>query len=361
MKLARSFYLTLLVAFLTPTASFSQTQTSPQQSQIDPQLGFIGSGMSVEASNDKTNVALAFGQRWDDAEGDDYTDNNIIVKFSTPITSKENSLGQFVTTSGLADTASIELAITRRHWKSVNDVTKLAERANLVEIGLRKCEADAKTDEEKQACRPALHQEKIARRYLTRLQLDELDSYSRRNSPLYLYGASASVGFDDFDFRDPVSLEESDVTRTSYGISAYLGVAPKDAPLYFGAGVEHKITYTDQDEQTFCRNQTTTPVECFTGAFDEPKKNTDSSIFTVIRGQTALKINNVIDWPIGVEAKVAYDFEDDVLGIGVPVYFIPNSDGGLQAGVRLDWEDKDDRDVVLGIFVSSKFGIFGTP
>jgi hypothetical protein len=56
-----------------------------------------------------------------------------------------------------------------------------------------------------------------------------------------------------------------------------------------------------------------------------------------------------------------YDFEDDVFGVSLPVYLASDSKGNLQSGVRLDWEDKDDRDIVFGVFVSSKFGIFDTP
>jgi hypothetical protein len=346
-----------------PTLANAQDASLPQQSQLDSQAGFVGSGISLNSTSDTTNVAVAIGRKWDGFEGLNYSDNNVTLKFSTPITSKENKSGQFVTSSGLADDTSVEIALTRRFWEGVNNLPSLERRSEIIETGLIRCESIAerlKDKEKEKACR-AGNLDQNARIHLTAVELKELLGTSRRDSRLFLYGISGTLGINSFEYRDVTTFEKQDSDKTSYNVSAFFGYAPKNQPLYYGAGIQHKLSYKNQDNQTLCQDPTVTPLECFTSPFSPPKKNKDFSVFALVRGQTSVPAFGSINWPIGAELKLAYDFEDDVFGVSLPVYLASDSKGNLQSGVRLDWEDKDDRDIVFGVFVSSKFGIFDTP
>jgi hypothetical protein len=97
-------------------------------------------------------------------------------------------------------------------------------------------------------------------------------------------------------------------------------------------------------------------TECFSGAFANPNKDKDATIFGVARRQVDLPLGAGAALPIGVEIKVAYDAEDKVFGVSAPLYLLSNADSALRGGVRVDWQE--DKDVKLGVFVSSAFSLF---
>ena len=199
-------------------------------------------------------------------------------------------------------------------------------------------------------------------KYLSSEQYAELFDNEHFDSPIYLYGLSGSVGFDDFAVKNFMDFESETVDRTPFGASAFFGVSPNSSALYLGAGVQYRVQYKSADSRTICPDEVADEMlpdnltECFSGAFANPNKDKDATIFGVARRQVDLPLGAGAALPIGVELKVAYDAEDKVFGVSAPLYLLSNADGALRGGVRVDWQE--DKDVKLGVFVSSAFSIF---
>ena len=174
---------------------------------------------------------------------------------------------------------------------------------------------------------------------------------------LLLTNLSASIGVDDYAFRDPATFEEQEQRRTSYAFSASLGYMPPPGPIstFFGAGVEFRRRYKAADAQILCPATTSTaPVECVEDAFAGPTRAKEFNLFGLARARFGDR------FPIAVEIRGAYDVNNDVFGIEVPVYFIPAGDGGLRAGIRVGWDSEED-DVRGSFFIGVPFDLLGGP
>lgn len=122
--------------------------------------------------------------------------------------------------------------------------------------------------------------------------------------------------------------------------------------------MEYKVDYTAATSRTLCAPVPIGSVaECFTGAFAAPEEDVNATVFALARRQFRTGFTGVFDVPAGFEAKVAYDFEDDVTGLSSSLYFVPDAAGLLRGGVKASWSDEDD-EFKLGIFVSSAFSLF---
>jgi len=59
---------------------------------------------------------------------------------------------------------------------------------------------------------------------------------------------------------------------------------------------------------------------------------------------------------IGYYLELSYSTDEDEVGIGLPIYFIPNDKGALTGGVRFGWRS-DEHKLVGSVFVSKAFSL----
>ena len=59
----------------------------------------------------------------------------------------------------------------------------------------------------------------------------------------------------------------------------------------------------------------------------------------------------------GASLKFPYDFEKDTFGVDLPIRIFHDPKKGPTGGIRFGWRD-DTRDVSVGLFVGSAFGLF---
>jgi hypothetical protein len=172
--------------------------------------------------------------------------------------------------------------------------------------------------------------------------------------PVILWDINAAVGVNEFSFRDPLTFTEQEVRRTPYSFSASIGYLGGSRSPFIAAGIERRRSYKAPNQRTLCPPPA--PVgttECTRDEFGPPARNDDTSAFALIRTLNLFGLTGA-NSPVALEIRAAYDIEDDVFGVEMPVYMVLDDKGRFRAGVRLGW-DTDDRRLAVGVFIGAAF------
>jgi len=343
-----------------PAMAQTKSTKSVETLGVDAASGLTSSGLQYDLGTDDSSVSMSFSGERDRHTEDLFRQESFAIKATVPI-DKDTKSGAFITNSGLSNAFSLKGSWSQVKGRmskiSVDQKTKVALRNKAKEICEKKKEIRVKDyiDLDCSTSNGTIYKWQSE---LTQEERDILTPPDLQKHALYYYGVSAEIGYREFKYFGPADLLKKDVDYIPYALSAFWGVSPDDDALYMGLGVNHKLEYEKSDTLTKCPTPTNTdPVECVTGAFSKPKKDKDSSVFALARYATGLGFNG--SNPIAVEVRAAYDFEDKVFGVSVPVYLLTNKDGRLRGGVRFDWDD-DDSDLGVGIFVGSTFDLNGS-
>jgi hypothetical protein len=291
--------------------------------------GFAGTGVVVSADTDKSDASITLSRSKDfqSSDGNRAGFNSWTIKGSTPLTGKDKTTANFITDEGLPGSYSVELAFTRVTVPYIQGP-----------------DPDSLNGKGKIPLPPSTGEA----HWLTALTL------------------SGGIGRKGHDFRDPASptLAKQSVDKTAYhfggqfgGLYGHAG-SPFDG-WFIGAGGEYKVDYTDPDSQTLCTPPPATGAqECFTGPFGAPVRKPEATGYLLLRKSTFL---SAFDVPVGVQLKPAYDFENKVGGLEATLFFLPSGDAGLQGGVRVKLQTKDndpktkDKTATVGLFVGAAF------
>ena len=170
------------------------------------------------------------------------------------------------------------------------------------------------------------------------------------------WGFEASVGRDSFEYVDPNTLQEFDRRRTQWSAKAFYTQFIRRSPtaITFSAGYER--AYEAADEAVFCppNPSNTAPVRCVTAAGGPPELNESLLLSAGVRHRF---VNGSGLSGFAIAPLLTYDALDDVVGVDVPVYFVPNSDGGLTGGVRFGYRSDRESEFSVGIFIGAAFNI----
>lgn len=170
---------------------------------------------------------------------------------------------------------------------------------------------------------------------------------------LQLLNFNASIGVDNFSYRDPVTFVEQERRRTSYALSGSYGFMTASNRGFFAIGGEFRRRYKAPDEQILCPAPAPpAPTECIEDAFAPPARQTELNLFGLARTMFHLGRNNT--FPIAVEIRATYDARNDVFGVEAPIYFLQGAGGGLRGGFRIGW-DSDHNDVRGSVFIGVPF------
>ncbi len=170
----------------------------------------------------------------------------------------------------------------------------------------------------------------------------------------YDLGVEATVGRTKFKYVDPLTLTELSDRKIEWSIKAFYNrylLASKTA-LTFSAGYERG--FKGADEEIFCPpNPTNVVVKCTEAAGAPPKKG-ESLLFSAgVRHQFSIggKLRDLATAPL-----VTYDAVDDLFKVDVPVYFLPDKDGGLTGGLRFGYRSDTDK-LSFSVFIGAAFSI----
>lgn len=173
-----------------------------------------------------------------------------------------------------------------------------------------------------------------------------------------VYALTASVGSEEFKFFDTASTmsQDQDKTVASLELSATFLRIPSSA--FLRLSYRRERAYDAAPDQLFCQP---TPIgmvlTCQNLAAGPPVKKDNDILSVEMRKWVILERATASSLSFGVSPKLSYNLEDDVLGINVPFYFIPDAKGNLTGGLNLGWRD-DTRDISVGVFIGSTFRIF---
>lgn len=173
-------------------------------------------------------------------------------------------------------------------------------------------------------------------------------------SALKFWGVDASVGKDKYQYLDSTAFEKPELSRTSWEVGAYAGLINWDSTFSVRARGVYGRTWELPDETETCETFGTPPTQhCLSGPDGQPVKN-DKGLVSV----EARKLVTLTDkTQIAIAPQVTYRFEDDILGVEVPVYLSPDEDGKLTGGLKFAYSSKGD-DFGIGVFVGVPFSIF---
>ncbi len=169
--------------------------------------------------------------------------------------------------------------------------------------------------------------------------------------PIIFWGTSASYGRNTFDFFSDTTLNKASETKNPYGFSVFRSFLKPDDYM-FTVALEYQKGYKAMDPVTRCPVTSDSDfVDCISAAGGAPKKETNKNLKLSYR----TKIKD-FSFPVALSLEIAYDMEDDGTTVSLPVYVFGDGKGGLNGGIRYDYESGDTGSS-FSIFVGSRFSL----
>ncbi len=162
---------------------------------------------------------------------------------------------------------------------------------------------------------------------------------------LSVWGFTGKVDFTNFDYVNPVTLASVSEQKTPWSAGLYAMYYPIDSTNLITLSAKYRDDYQAQDSATLCPSPAGAPLKCITGAVGAPKHVTRELLSAEYRKSFGL---------YAVAATVTYDAKNDVTGIDLPIYFVPDATGGLTGGIKLGWRS-DTKDTTAGVFIGKPF------
>lgn len=311
-------------------------------------------GIEISTANASSRVSLTTGQDFSTGGGNG-TGANFLgwsLTASAPL-EKSEDLTDLATLDGLANAFTLEFKLTQYEAPGVRIPNNTAL---LDEIG-DQAEAVFKSVGPRGNCPKFVRDFNCVQEYVPQRYAEFKSLFWDPKQPKWIRGVKAKVGYETFDFFDPVSFSENDDTKTPWSVGAFYGVIPSGSRTLYAISYEHQTSYKASTSQTMCMaaDPTTMVQSCQTGAFAEPSEETKK----LLSFEARRRIENPLfgQSPAAFSAGVTYDFESETLGVDVPVYLFSSEKEALNGGIRFGWRDDDD-DLIVGLFVGSTFEIF---
>jgi len=309
------------------------------------------------------DLTRVLGRPFQDGAAIGSTDQSLSLILATP-TSDDGEAAP-ATLDGLANGTSLTL-----RWSSLTVFARTTrsppEADAIVAEARRRCER--KVDEE-QAANRLSDEQRTARmaacakppggpgNLVGEYYYEQLGEYNRLMIPANAreFGLEGSVGRNSFEFVDPATLAAQEETKIDWRARAFYTQYLRHSYTAFTAFVAYEHAYEEADESVFCpASPTNIVIKCTTAAGAPPELNESLLLAVGLRHQfNGRRLSNV-----AVAPQVAYDALDDVWGIDVPVYLVPNSDNALTGGFRVGYRSDRDDEFSVGIFIGAAFDIF---
>jgi hypothetical protein len=196
-------------------------------------------------------------------------------------------------------------------------------------------------------------------KYLGKSALEKFYGYFYDDSGAWIFGGEGKVGSENFKYRSGEEFTERSSRRTPWSIDAHGAYSHPRFGLTT-VGFRFEQAWKDASDKSVC-----SPIEgsdkfdCKTGPDGRPDKKISEILFVSWRRQLHIpglaKIKLLSD--IAVAPKISYDFDEDTVGIDVPIYLWGTESGLLNGGVRVGYRNDTD-DTTFAVFVGSTFDYF---
>jgi hypothetical protein len=170
------------------------------------------------------------------------------------------------------------------------------------------------------------------------------------HSNRWLWGGSAKLGFQDFEYVTTTESAKQKRNETPWSLGLWGAVQPGDRQLLLSATVQYQRSFKEGNSATICPVPTSnaTSVSCITGPFESPKQVTKKLLTLEVRARPS---------DVGIALAVTRDFETKVTGVELPAYFVADKDSKLTAGLKAGWRS-DSKKGTVGLFVGVPFGLY---
>lgn len=168
------------------------------------------------------------------------------------------------------------------------------------------------------------------------------------------FGGSAKIGQEDFGFKDMVSFQDVEVSKTTYAFSAFARFQKGNdlGGRSLNLAVEFQHAFKDNDPSTVCRDPDDMAT-CVEAVFGPPQA--EDSFVAKASYAHVLGFKVFGDKPAALSLNANYNIDNDIWGLEAPV-FLYRDDKNLGAGVRAGWRSDTDN-FEVGFFVSQKFSL----
>lgn len=169
------------------------------------------------------------------------------------------------------------------------------------------------------------------------------------STPVFL-GLGASLGRNRFDYLDPATLESSSASYNNWRVDANVGLFRPDIGTV-SLSYAYMRVYVAGAESDLCRPLGSGgALECDSAVLSAPTLARHSIAGIEWRYLTAGQ-------RLGMAARLARDFREDVTTVDVPLYFLSDPRQGLRGGVTVGWRS-DSHVWTLRVFVGTAFSLF---
>lgn len=169
--------------------------------------------------------------------------------------------------------------------------------------------------------------------------------------PSTFFGISGSVGYQSFSSRDSLTFEETSTDKMPWSAELFVGRYSADRNRLVRAGYSRVEGYKASEAAIRCRPaDTNDQQECYEASFEGPEDDNQDVGFVELRHRTSG--TSLIK---AATLKLSYDFANSEPEVSIPLYMFSSSDGTLNGGVRLSWNEKEN--IAAGLFIGTKFSV----
>lgn len=167
-------------------------------------------------------------------------------------------------------------------------------------------------------------------------------------------GLDATVGINDFEWVDPTTLLPQKKQHTDWAVAAHIAhYLPGTA---ITGSIAYQRAYKAAEEDTICPSGSTDPAACVQARGAAPTRDKNLLISAGLRHRFVGGDGNLLN--LAVAPEVTYDVIDDIWGVDVPVYVVPDKEGGLSGGIRFGYRSDREDKFSVGLFIGTTFGFF---
>ena len=203
----------------------------------------------------------------------------------------------------------------------------------------------------------------IIRQWGTGSEVDYFSAEVENQHPVYFYGVSALLGYENYDFLDRINFRVSDSGRFAYDGSIYGGVIGKKGNWSLRGTASYARGYQSPDNAELCRMvAASSDQECISGPDGTPIKKENAYLSGELRllfplGKDKTEGDGTIKKAprFAIAPEVTYDVDQNEWAVDVPVYLHRDKKGILDGGVRFGYRS-DMKDFAVGVFIGVPFG-----
>ena len=195
-----------------------------------------------------------------------------------------------------------------------------------------------------------------------------MQNYDRRNLEIEQrhggygaadFGIDATVGLNDFEWVDRVTLMPQKDRRTDWSVAGHFAYYFVGSQTAFRASAAYQRAYEAVEEELLCPPNAVDPAtQCITARGGAPTRNENFLLSAGLRHRFLNSDGNL--GRLALAPLVTYDVIDNVWGVDVPVYFVPGENDDLTGGIRFGYRSDRDDKFSISVFVGTTFSLWGS-